>query len=58
LHLCDKSGAGDKLYLTLFTERTDVSDARAERAEDGVKVSYRIGETLRTFLWKFDDFLK
>ena len=45
-------------YLTVFTKRDDLTDAKIERTNDGVKISYKQGGEEIAFLWVFSNSLK
>ena len=47
-----------RLYLTVFTKRDDLTDHKAERTADGVKISYKQGGEEVAFLWSFSNSLK
>jgi hypothetical protein len=47
-----------RLYLTVFTKRSDVRDHRIERTGDGVKISYKQGDETVNLLWSFTSSLK
>ena len=47
-----------RLYLTVFTKRDDLTDAKAERTANGVKLSYKQGGEEVAFLWNFSNSLK
>ena len=40
-------------YLTVFTKRSDVTDAHIERTAEGVKISFKVGGKEQTYLWVF-----
>ena len=47
-----------RLYLTVFTKRSDVTDHRIERTKDGVVISYKQGDENVRLLWSFSNSLK
>ena len=55
--LIDK-GKESHLYLTVFTKRSDITEPRIERTDDGVKISYKQSGEEISFLWSFTNSLK
>ena len=43
----------NRQYLTVFTKRSDVTDAHIERTAEGVKISFKVGGKEQTYLWVF-----
>ena len=51
----DENPSENAVYITLFTSAQDISDICAQRAEDGIQISYKRGGECIRLLWKFGE---